>query len=151
MGLVVENAVRGSLGVYTPYLFMTEFPLISLKPKASPNWDAALRPFPLIGWAILALSIFLVAPVTWFVTKKHRELMNIVSVKDNNVWKYFGHATATLLVEPWPKPPGGPASIILATWLIACLVLQSIYSSNFAVSLRSVQLVTLLLILTQAN
>ena len=94
IGLITGNSERASLGKYSPMIYMTKFALCSRNPPPINNWEAPLRPFPILGWAILGVSILLVAPVPWFITKKHRELMNITNVKDENLYMFFGHVSS---------------------------------------------------------
>jgi len=157
-GSVIFNSERGFVGKYSPRILTSSFVLASKKPKALSEWNAAFRPFPVLGWLILFLSITFVAPISFYITKSHNRLSGEGMRKTESVWTYVTHvrtyyliskllcftseinltfqASATLLVEPWPKPPGGPAALIISAWLIACLILQSIYASNFTVQQR---------------
>jgi len=93
IGAVAMSSERSKLGSYSPAITTVKFTLVSLKDDIVHNWDAALRPFPKLAWCILGLSIVVVAPVTWFVTKKHRKLTNIENTKNESIGLYFAHVS----------------------------------------------------------
>jgi len=91
VGQIVANSERGDVGTYSVMIFTSIFTLASRKPEKLPEWDAAFRPFPVLGWAILFLSIALVAPVSWFITKSHNQLVGIDKSQNQSLWSYFAH------------------------------------------------------------
>ncbi|XP_066978909.1 glutamate receptor ionotropic, kainate glr-3-like [Macrobrachium rosenbergii] len=110
--------------------------IVSLKPQLLPQYLVIIRPFTVDVWIYLTFSIFLCGVALWLLEKTRSDLTGEKSMSLS--WSIFYSWAVMLDDAPSTTPRYISGQMLLGWWLVAALVISTVYRSAL-VAFLSVQ------------